>query len=699
MSDDGRGSSDNECQDSEDENLELCQQIERNGDLIVFENTLNRSNSGEPSAQESSPIQSEREHQESRDFAEKVDFISSQITLTTCQSGDEIPIEHLSRIEIEKKQSPLAIEPCESPIICVSNGDSYQNVESKQIGNDIIPQLYEGDGENFDDCAQHLTSHHNTLLNSPIQTTCEIQDDTVAAVDIAPVNLNHSVLSSNEELKKSTSLSNQVKSEVADRDTTYVKHSCENLPLETNNEPPDFSSLAIAEKQATYTVDLLFPVVYESAGSIELAQKTSTNQVSASSNTSLPTSSEKPQKEDRNIEKHLASRLAALQARLDLANTNLANATRTFKLQLSIAESDCKKLSDRNARLKTQNSVLTTTLQRSTAELSKLKTENEIYAAKLPRLQAELLKETSEVDETQAQSLQTQVAMVQLKARSHVLQTRVHSIEAQNKKLTLQLRECQQQLKRKTCALQHQIEKTKSIEIDLNELRIKFSREKMEWKNRFTTSLQRFECEKKKLENEHEAKEKKTISELKRRAEKAIKQQKVAEVCADELRQQLKQCKHELVCASDAVQQRSNEVHDIQSFLQKAHRTETRLRRDLSDLKYKLCFLRNEKKHDMTYHKRIENQHKMLKHELSNEVVLYESDSSDKEDENQEHECCSATCFSVKSSPLDRSKCLQLQGQVEHLQQELRRLRCLHSTELEAQGSVLDALLRCAKGN
>ncbi|KAG3239717.1 hypothetical protein PI124_g15355 [Phytophthora idaei] len=363
-----------------------------------------------------------------------------------------------------------------------------------------------------------------------------------------------------------------------------------------------------------------------------------------------------------------------------------------------MVETDNKKLSERSARLKTQLSLSTANLQRSNAEKAKLKTENEIYAAKLPRLQAELLEETSQVDETQAQSVQTQLILTQLKARSHVLQTRNHSLETQNNKLTQQLRECQQQLKRKTAALQQQTEKANRLEVDMNELKTTHTQEKLDWKNRLTTAMQRFEHDKIKLETQFKAAERKEFREVKDRAEKAVKKRRTAEATTAKLEEQLKQRKHELSSANDTVQRRTNEVRTLEALLRKAHRTEATLHNDLAVCKTKLRSLQDEKKCSMARPVSVLPRRQRLHHQVPIEMLLHLTDSSDDEEEgdNQDQQCCSHSLALSKdqSPPSVCSECPQLKDQLHQLQRELRRLRSLHATELHAQASVLEALLQ-----
>ncbi|KAG6963480.1 hypothetical protein JG687_00006544 [Phytophthora cactorum] len=276
--------------------------------------------------------------------------------------------------------------------------------------------------------------------------------------------------------------------------------------------------------------------------------------------------------------------------------------------------------------------------RRSNAEKAKLKTENEIYAAKLPRLQAELLEETSQVDETQAQSVQTQLILTQLKARSHVLQTRNHSLETQNNKLTQQLREYQQQLKRKTAALQQQTEKANTLEVDMNELKTTHTQEKLDWKNRLTTALQRFEYDKIKLETQFKAAERKEYRDVKDRAEKAVKKRRTAEATTAKLEEQLKQRKHELSSANDTVQRRTNEVRTLEALLRKAHRTEATLHNDLAVCKTKLRSLQDEKKRSMARPVSVLPRRQRLHHQVPIEMLLHLTDSidDDEEEDNQD---------------------------------------------------------------
>ncbi|KAH7485358.1 uncharacterized protein KRP23_4409 [Phytophthora ramorum] len=365
-----------------------------------------------------------------------------------------------------------------------------------------------------------------------------------------------------------------------------------------------------------------------------------------------------------------------------------------------MTETDNKKLSQRNARLKNQLSVATADLQRANTEMAKLKTENELYAAKLPRLQAELLEETSQVDETQAQSVQTQMVLTQLKARSHVLQTRNLALEAQNSKLTQQLRECTQQLRRKVAALQQQSEKAIKMESDMNELKTTHGYEKLEWKSRMTSALQRFERENNKLEAEWKVKERKELRNAKERAEKATKKRRAADSSVAKMEDQLKHYKHEMSSANDTIQRRVNEVRTLESLLRKAHRTEATLRNDVAACKAKLRTLQEEKRRRMVRPATIPTRRRRLEQQIPIELLLHLSDSSDDEDGNQKSKCYSHCVASAKTtepeSPIYTpvcTKCPELQDQLRQLRNELRRVRALHGAELHAQASVLDALL------
>jgi hypothetical protein len=450
-----------------------------------------------------------------------------------------------------------------------------------------------------------------------------------------------------------------------------------------------------------YTVESLFPVVYEkSLSSLVLQSQGTTAPVSISSTeTQRPNRERRGQPSGSNPARSLASRLAALQSRLDAAHNELASVTRSHKLKLSMVETENKKLTQRNARLKTQLSVATADLQRSNAEMAKLTTENELYAAKLPQLQAELLEETSQVDETQAQSAQTQLALTQLKVRSHVLQTRALSLETQNTNLTQQLRECRQQLKRRTAALVQQTEKANKAEADMNELRTTHGQEKLAWKHRLATALQRFEHDKAKLEAQASSKERKELREAKDRAEKAATKRRAAEAATAKMEQQLKQRKRELAAASDTIHRQVTEVRTLEALLRKAHRTEATLRNDLAAGKTKLRSLHDEKKRQMARSAPTQVRRRQLKQQIPIALLLPLTDSSDDEESNQEDQACSHCLGSSKAevepqSPVVCTACPRLQDQVRQLQQDLRRVRSLHSAELHAQASVLDALLQ-----
>ncbi|KAG3014324.1 hypothetical protein PC121_g9529 [Phytophthora cactorum] len=627
----------------------------------------------------------------------------SQAELETCRasrSQDEVPNE---TEDVAVNQLPATIASCESPKLPGPNDHQQIDADPKPIEHDKLDnELNTAQVVHFDDdFTRYSDVDYNKTTPEMLEFTNKTRDTSTTFPDKA-VHFEHndvvSVPAESEELATELNPAKTSHNENTNEQNTPDKTSHESLQLQTDINPSDSTPLKTAAKLPMYTVESLFPVVYESRNSqaaSEIAQV-----VPISSNTQKPTRRRRTQIDgsSHNPEKTIASRLAALHARLDAAKSDLANATRTFKLQLSMVETDNKKLSERNARLKTQLSLSTANLQRSNAEKAKLKTENEIYAAKLPRLQAELLEETSQVDETQAQSVQTQLILTQLKARSHVLQTRNHSLETQNNKLTQQLREYQQQLKRKTAALQQQTEKANTLEVDMNELKTTHTQEKLDWKNRLTTALQRFEYDKIKLETQFKAAERKEYRDVKDRAEKAVKKRRTAEATTAKLEEQLKQRKHELSSANDTVQRRTNEVRTLEALLRKAHRTEATLHNDLAVCKTKLRSLQDEKKRSMARPVSVLPRRQRLHHQVPIEMLLHLTDSidDDEEEDNQDKQCCSHSLALSKdqSPPSVCSECPQLKDRLHQLQRELRRLRSLHATELHAQASVLEALLQ-----
>ncbi|ETL79185.1 hypothetical protein L917_20126 [Phytophthora nicotianae] len=624
--------------------------------------------------------------------------------LQTCRSSqDKLPSE---KYEVRNEddvvtQPPAVIALCESPKL--PDPDDHQTIDAdqKSLDSDKIDNNlsiteqddsdHEGGGRGLPDGAE-LTPR----ITPSTENSTEVRDTSASSADktvrFEPSNY-VPLPAAHEELTATPNPAQTQLNEDTNEQNTPDKTSNENLQLPTEINP---SHSTDATKPPVYTVESLFPVVYEdnipiSPGS-EIAQVVPIS--SGFTNTKKPTRRRRAQI-DGNPDKTIASRLAALQARLDAAKSELVNATRTLQLKLSIVETDNKKLSERNARLKTQLSLATANLQRTTAEMIRLNTENEVYAAKLPQLQAELLDETSQVDETQAQSVQTQLALTQLRARSHVLQTRKNSLEAQNNKLTQKLRECQQQLRRKTAALQQQTEKANKFELDLNQLKTTHTQEKLDWKNRLTAALKRFAHDKTKLENEFKAAERKVVREMKGRAEKALKKRRTAEATTVRLDEQLKQCKWELSSANDMVLGRTNEVRTLEALLRKAHRTEATLRNDLAICKTRLHSLQDEKKRSMARSGIVRTRRHRLGNQVPIEMLL--TDSSDDEDQdNQVKEQCIHCLASTKDqSPCSPcSECPQLKDKIHQLQQKLRRLRSLHATELNAQASVLDALLQ-----
>ncbi|KAE9337282.1 Heat shock protein 17 [Phytophthora rubi] len=490
---------------------------------------------------------------EDREFANHKDPVGgdedgekAENELVVCDDDTEHSnIEAGSKEVVGGDQSSLLMPQCDSPQISALNDeavgdDKEQTAYEAKV--DVIHEVCCDDGsiQNADPSALASTSDTSNDIGGPSPVSCE------------------------EKLAENSSRSNPAPPEPTQ--ATTMKTECE----DTTTEFPA-NEVSLAEQQQTdvvetasggiskapmYTVETLFPVVYERSVSLREAPTENAKVVPISTSAKI---SSRDQRRQLTGDKSTNCRLAALQSQLDAARAELKNATRTFKLQLSMAETDNKKLSQRNARLKNQLSVVTADLQRSSAEMAKLKTENELYAAKLPRLQAELLEETSQVDETQAQSVQTQLALTQLKARSHVLQTRNIALEAQNNKLTQQLRELQQQLQRKAAALQQQTEKATKLEADMNELKTAHIQDKIDCKSRMTCALQRFERDKTKLETAVKSQDRKELREAKDRAERAVKKRQAADTAAAKLEAQLKHCKHELSAASKGVQHQTSQ--------------------------------------------------------------------------------------------------------------------------------------------
>ncbi|ETK72519.1 hypothetical protein L915_20394 [Phytophthora nicotianae] len=182
---------------------------------------------------------------------------------------------------------------------------------------------------------------------------------------------------------------------------------------------------------------------------------------------------------------------------------------------------------------------------------------------------------------------------------------------------------------------------------------------------------------------------------MKGRAEKALKKRRTAEATTVRLDEQLKQCKWELSSANDMVLGRTNEVRTLEALLRKAHRTEATLRNDLAICKTRLHSLQDEKKRSMARSGIVRTRRHRLGNQVPIEMLL--TDSSDDEDQdNQVKEQCIHCLASTKDqSPCSPcSECPQLKDKIHQLQQKLRRLRSLHATELNAQASVLDALLQ-----
>ncbi|RLN92730.1 hypothetical protein BBJ28_00018690 [Nothophytophthora sp. Chile5] len=436
-----------------------------------------------------------------------------------------------------------------------------------------------------------------------------------------------------------------------------------------------------------YTVASLFPVVYEGAFSSRESGSKLPEPVEPTSNRRSRRDQQKPS----TVNSSVGPRLAALQSQLEATHGQLKSSTRAFKLQIAMADADNRKVTQRNGRLKAQLATATADLQRTKAELAKLKAENELYAAKLPRLQAELLEETSQVDETQAQSAQAQLILTQLKARAHVLQTRNTALEAQNDKLTRELREGRQQLRRKTALLQQQTEKTSKLEGEMNTLKTARMQAAVDWKSRMAGALQRSEHDKVKREAEWRHKERQELKDAKLRAEKANKKRRDAEARLLKVEEQLKRSNHEVTLANDSIQRQMKETHTLEMALRKAHRSEETLRNSLATCTAKVHALqiKNRELH-VTNPASIQRRRRRL------ELLLPPSDSSEDED-NQEEQycvCCLKSMDAHEVETIDGCKeCPALQDQLRQARENLRRVRTLHSAELQAQALVLEAWL------
>ncbi|RLN87788.1 hypothetical protein BBJ28_00026166 [Nothophytophthora sp. Chile5] len=436
-----------------------------------------------------------------------------------------------------------------------------------------------------------------------------------------------------------------------------------------------------------YTVASLFPVVYEGALSSRESGSKLPEPVESTSNRRSHRDQQKPSTADCSV----GPRLAALQSQLEATHGQLKSSTRAFKLQIAMAEADNRKVTQRNGRLKAQLAIATADLQRTKAELAKLTAENELYAAKLPRLQAELLEETSQVDETRSQSAQAQLILTQLKARAHVLQTRNTTLEAQNDKLTQELREGRQQLRRKAALLQQQTEKTSKLEGEMNTLKTARMQEAVDWKSRMAGTLQRFERDKAKRETEWKSKERQELKDVKLRAEKANKKRSEAETRLLKVEEQLKHSNHEVTLANDSIKRQMKETHTLEMLLRKAHRSETTLRNSLATCTAKVHALQTKNRGlHVTNPASIQHRRRRL------ELLLPLSDSSEDED-NQEEQYC-AHCLKSMDAHEDETiggceECPALQDQLRQAREDLRRVRTLHSAELQAQALVLETFL------
>lgn len=377
--------------------------------------------------------------------------------------------------------------------------------------------------------------------------------------------------------------------------------------------------------------------------------------------------------------------------------------TRTHQLQLSLVESDRKNLSQRNARLMQQLRSLTADLQRSKAELSKLRTENELYASKLPQLQAELLEESAQVDEKDAQSLQSQLQITQWKARVQVFQTRHNNVERLNLKLQASLRNCKTELQRKTTANQQQTDKVKMLERDLSLAKTAHAQELLMLKQKLANALQKGEHDR--LTGERAVKQ---SMELQVRTAKA-KSAKVMKKC-DELHalvesmgEKHKQLKRECDAAQTELSSQVKQVRILETLLQKAHRSEASLRCQSASLKAKARAADEQLKQRIVGFAGTSQWRKRKTNQIPIELLmLTDGEDDDQYDwtsaETRDHRKCGTKktlgASDQKQQRDEADSIKQLSLQLRKAKDEIHRLRDLHAQELRAQSTAYTQLLK-----
>lgn len=490
-----------------------------------------------------------------------------------------------------------------------------------------------------------------------------------------------------------------------------------------------------ATASASYSLRDLFPVVYEKP---TLARKQKKHETASSTLERPPSttpaadrkqhpSQSQPlsattneQSSSRLPQQESSQRVRSLHEQLDTAQSQLKTATQTIRMH-HMVEAEKKQLAQRNARLKQQFEVLTADLQRTKAENARLHTENELYAAKLPQLQAELLEESCHADEKQAQSVQMQLSIAQLKARVHVLQTRNGNVETQKERVQAELRECKKELRRKTATLQATSEKLAKLETDMSSMKTVHAQEMLQWKTRLATTVQRFEVEKVKLESETSKKMVQELRDAKAHAAKVVKKKKELDVLVAKLEDELKHSKRDADAQQREMCTHVKQVRSFEKLLRQSHRIEASLRNQVATLQAKAKRSMDEESREIGVRARrgegaTRSQSRFRGPNGSDpalfplDLLLLSVDTASDEDgddggggnstgDGHHCRCCSVYNASLlgggddesggatAASPAPQScrECEEVRDQLRDAHAEIQRLRVMHANELKVQ--------------
>ncbi|KAF1318782.1 hypothetical protein FI667_g13648, partial [Globisporangium splendens] len=314
--------------------------------------------------------------------------------------------------------------------------------------------------------------------------------------------------------------------------------------------------------------------------------------------------------------------------------------------------------------------------------------------------------ESCHADETQAQAVQTQLSLTQLKARVHVLQTRNNNVETQLEKLQVELRTCKQELRRKTATVHATAEKLTKAETEMNHMKNRHTRDMLQWKTKLVTMQQKWDVDTAKRDREVNLKMTDALRDAKAQAGTTLKKNAALEARVLQLEDELKHSKR----GSDARQRdlltQVNQVRTLERLLHKCHRTEAILHNDVASLQANAKSASNEKcrvdsnemgRGDSQKSRRSKRQDASL---FPLDLLLLPADSDS--DDGDERLCTCGSESLVRRSSKDvavatePSRCLECDCAASQLcaaQTEIQRLRLLHSKELNVQATAFTRAL------